>query len=132
MLFRLGESHQRKSTTDEVREHKTSLQNLNVTPAPKPTTNHVVPAPLVANHSAAHATPRLSAHQSQTLTPVAVAPAPAHTSAPIPQPVQPVTVAYGHVPAHPQKQTTFAPSTVPPQPAPRKLSQPNGQVSFLR
>ncbi|CAB3250748.1 unnamed protein product [Arctia plantaginis] len=105
-----GELLPRKSTSDEVREHKTSLQNVNIAPTPKPATNHIS-TPVVDNHTNTHTAPRVSSH---------VAP-PAH-SQPIVQPaVQPVV--------QPQKQTTFAPTTtVPPQPAPRKLSQTNGQA----
>lgn len=94
----------RKSTSDEVREHKSSLQNVNVTPTQKPSTNHI--STPIGNHTNTHTAPRVSTQ---------VAP-PAHTQAPSPQP--PI-----------QKQATFVPtSTIPPQPAPRKLSQPNGQV----
>ncbi|XP_075975783.1 scribble planar cell polarity protein isoform X4 [Anticarsia gemmatalis] len=107
-----GELLPRKSTSEEVREHKTSLQNLNITPTPKPTTNHIS-APVVGNHTHTHTAPRVSAHA-----------APAHTPAPQPA-VQPMVQS----PVQPQKQATFAPTTtVPPQPAPRKLSQPNGQA----
>ncbi|KAJ8719039.1 hypothetical protein PYW07_016595 [Mythimna separata] len=98
-----GELMPRKSTSDEVREHKSSLQNVNVTPTPKPTSNHI--STPIGNHTHTHSAPRVS-------TPVSpVAPAPVPAAAP--------------APAH--KQATFAP-TVPPQPAPRKLSQPNGQA----
>ncbi|XP_048007103.1 protein lap4 isoform X8 [Leguminivora glycinivorella] len=96
-----GETLPRKSTSDEVREHKTSLSNVNA-PAQKPTNNISAP---VANHTL----PR-DAH---------VHVAPAQTQAPVL--VQP--------PQHAQKQTAFAPAALPPQPAPRRLSQPNGQAT---
>ncbi|XP_063893848.1 protein lap4 isoform X2 [Helicoverpa armigera] len=98
-----GELMPRKSTSDEVREHKTSLPNVNVTPTPKPiqpSTNHIS-TPVGNTHT--QTAPRVSAQVAPTLT---------QTQAP---PVQ--------------KQATFAPTTaVPPQPAPRKLSHPNGQA----
>ncbi|XP_061704720.1 protein lap4 isoform X8 [Cydia pomonella] len=96
-----GETLPRKSTSDEVREYKTSLPNVNA-PAQKPT-NHIS-AP-VANHTLPRDTP--------------VHVAPTQTQAPVQQaPHQ-----------HAQKQTTFAPNAVPPQPAPRRLSQANGQAT---
>lgn len=90
-----GELLPRKSTSEEVREHKTSLQNVNITPTPKPTTNHISTA--IGNHTNTYTAPRVS-----------------HSPAPSPQP-----------PAH--KPSTL-PTAVPPQPAPRKLSQTNGQA----
>ncbi|KAF9409574.1 hypothetical protein HW555_011106 [Spodoptera exigua] len=114
-----GEFIPRKSTSEEVREHKTSLQNVNIIPTQKPNTNHVS-APL--NHTSTHSTQSTrvagpapagptgpTAHAGPT-TPTA-------HSAPSPSPQPPL-----------QKQATFAPTSVPPQPAPRKLSQPNGQA----
>lgn len=117
----IGDSLPRKSTSDEVREHRTSLTNVNKAPSPIPTvnkapspipiqiqapapkpTNHVN-APLVGNHTT-HPAPRLATH---------VAPQPHSQPQPQPQP-QPLK----HV----------APAAVPPQPAPRRLSQTNGQV----
>lgn len=93
-FIQLGEILPRKSTSDEVREHKTSLPN-DVTAAPKPT-NHSTP--IVSNHN--NTAPR-------------------------------VTNAPNHVAPSHVKQTSFAPpNVVPPQPAPRKLSHPNGQVRF--
>ncbi|KAL0832118.1 hypothetical protein ABMA28_001588 [Loxostege sticticalis] len=113
-----GDSLPRKSTSDEVREHRTSLTNVNKAPSPIPTvnkapspipiqiqapapkpTNHVN-APLVGNHTT-HPAPRLATH---------VAPQPHSQPQPQPQPLK-------HV----------APAAVPPQPAPRRLSQTNGQ-----
>lgn len=91
----IGELLPRISTSEEVREHKTSLQNVNITPTPKPTTNHISTA--IGNHTNTYTAPRVS-----------------HSPAPSPQP-----------PAH--KPSTL-PTAVPPQPAPRKLSQTNGQV----
>ncbi|CAH1635696.1 unnamed protein product [Spodoptera littoralis] len=38
-----GEFNPRKSTSEEVREHKSSLQNVNIIPTQKPTTNHAKP-----------------------------------------------------------------------------------------
>ncbi|XP_052739843.1 protein scribble homolog isoform X10 [Bicyclus anynana] len=104
-----GNSLPRKSTSDEVREHKTSLPNVNVTPTPKPTANHV--PPLIGNHTA-----RVPAH---------LPPQP-HTQ---PQP-QPTPLSQPQPPQQPQPhlqqtQTAYAP-TAAPQPAPRKLSQTNG------
>ncbi|XP_063634187.1 protein lap4 isoform X2 [Cydia splendana] len=96
-----GETPPRKSTSDEVREHKTSLPNVNA-PAQKPT-NHIS-AP-VANHTLPRDT-----H---------VHVAPTQIQAPVQQAPQ----------QHAQKHTTFAPNAVPPQPAPRRLSQPNGQAT---
>uniref|UniRef100_A0A2A4JN33 PDZ domain-containing protein n=1 Tax=Heliothis virescens TaxID=7102 RepID=A0A2A4JN33_HELVI len=97
-----GELMPRKSTSDEVREHKTSLQNVNVTPTQKPiqpSTNHIS-TPVGMTHT--QTAPRVSAQVAPTLT---------QTQPPV------------------QKQATFAPTTtVPPQPAPRKLSHPNGQA----
>ncbi|KAM3967019.1 LOW QUALITY PROTEIN: scribble planar cell polarity protein [Aphomia sociella] len=104
-----GELLPRKSTSDEVREHKTSQQNLNITPTPKPT-NHVT-ASLVGNHTA-HATP--TAHVINTThTAPRVSPhiAPSNT---LPQAQKPTTIT--------------GTNTLPPQPAPRKLSHPNGQA----
>ncbi|XP_047532066.1 protein lap4-like isoform X3 [Vanessa atalanta] len=103
-----GELLPRKSTSDEVREHKTSLPNVNVTTTQKPTSNHV--PTMIGNHTA----PRVTTHvmsQPQAHTQI--------LSQPQPQP-QP------HFQQQPQTQTTFAPTTAPPQPAPRKLSQTNG------
>ncbi|XP_047025762.1 protein lap4 isoform X10 [Helicoverpa zea] len=98
-----GELMPRKSTSDEVREHKTSLPNVNVTPTPKPiqpSTNHIS-TPVGNTHT--QTAPRVSAQVAPTLTQTQ------------PPPVQ--------------KQATFATTTaVPPQPAPRKLSHPNGQA----
>lgn len=118
IFLNTGELLPRKSTSDEVREHKTSLQNVNIAPTPKPATNHIS-TPLVGNHTNTHTAPRLSTH---------VAP-PAHTQ-PTAQPVlQPVVQHVAQPVVQPQKQTTFAPTTTaPPQPAPRKFSQTNGQV----
>ncbi|XP_062525020.1 protein lap4 isoform X15 [Bombyx mori] len=110
-----GDQPQRKSTTDEVRDHKTSLQNLNTTPTPKLTNDHVAPLtqsaprpapqPLVQPHAPAH-TPAHAPAQPQTATPLVYAQAPTHA-----------------------QRLSYAPSnTLPPQPAPRKLSQTNGQA----
>ncbi|XP_026318579.1 protein lap4 isoform X4 [Hyposmocoma kahamanoa] len=90
---------QRKSTStsEEVREHKPTVQLVTVLAAPKPT-NHET-APLVGNHTAPPA-PRIS-HSTPTPIPSVV-------------PVQ-----------KPPPFTTIG--AVPPQPAPRRLSQPNGQ-----
>ncbi|XP_052748664.1 protein lap4-like isoform X4 [Galleria mellonella] len=104
-----GELLPRKSTSDEVRDHKTSLQNLNITPTPKPT-NHIT-APLVGNHTA-HVAP--ASH-------------PTHATHTAPR-VSPHIVSSNTLPQA-QKQATYAPTnTLPPQPAPRRLSQPNGQA----
>ncbi|XP_053605451.1 protein lap4 isoform X3 [Plodia interpunctella] len=96
-----GEILPRKSTSDEVREHKTSLPNA-TTPTPKPTNHVAAPAPIVTNHTS----PRVT-H---------VSPAPTPTQAPQIQP---------QIKKEPPK-TVF--SSVPPQPAPRRLSQTNGQA----
>ncbi|XP_063827458.1 protein lap4 isoform X5 [Ostrinia nubilalis] len=45
-----GETPPRKSTSDEVREHKTSLQNVNKSPSPIPTQIIQPPAPKPTNH----------------------------------------------------------------------------------
>ncbi|XP_068622158.1 protein lap4-like isoform X4 [Battus philenor] len=105
------ETFSRKSISEEAREHKTSLTNLNVLPA-KPA-NHVA-APLVGNHTATKPTnitakplpttaPHEASHESQAAPQVATQ---APTSAPT------------------QTTPTFATAnSVPPQPAPRRLSQ---------
>ncbi|XP_059053583.1 protein lap4 isoform X3 [Achroia grisella] len=112
-----GELLPRKSTSDEVRENQTSLQNLYITPTPKPT-NHVT-APLVGNHTA-HAAPVPHVTPVPHLT---SAPHPTHSARVSPHPNSSNTLPQA------QKQTTFAPTnTLPPQPAPRRLSQPNGQA----
>lgn len=120
---------QRKSTSDEVREHKTSLQNVNVTPTQKPTTNHI--STPIGNHT--QTVPAAQPAPTYTSVPT-YAPAPTHAPAPTQAPAPTYTPAPTQAPApSPQppasvhKQATFAP-TVAPQPAPRKLSQPNGQV----
>ncbi|XP_049871251.1 protein lap4 isoform X4 [Pectinophora gossypiella] len=97
-----------KSTSEEVREHKTILANATVTAAPKPT-NHVT-APLVGNST--HSAPRVSTHVAPSAGPVAPVASPTKAS-----PTQ----------VGPQK-PPFAHNAVPPQPAPRKLSHPNGQA----
>ncbi|CAH0723709.1 unnamed protein product, partial [Brenthis ino] len=95
-----GELLQRKSISDDVREHKTSQLNLNA--IQKPTLNHV--PTVISNHTAPRVTHIVSQPQPQTL----------------PQPqLQPQT----QPPPQPQTQT-FAPAA--PQPAPRRLSQVNG------
>ncbi|CAH0673999.1 unnamed protein product [Spodoptera exigua] len=105
-----GEFIPRKSTSEEVREHKTSLQNVNIIPTQKPNTNHVS-APL--NHTSTHST-----QSTRVPGPAPAGPTtPTAHTAPSPSPQPPL-----------QKQATFAPTSVPPQPAPRKLSQPNGQA----
>ncbi|XP_050665192.1 protein lap4 isoform X4 [Leptidea sinapis] len=91
----------RKSTSEEVREHKTSLTNLSVT---KPITNHIAPPP-ITNHSTpitTHAAPRVTPHIA-------------------PQLIQPQTQ---NTLPKPQS-LKFAP-----QPAPRKLSQTNGTAGI--
>ncbi|CAH0583081.1 unnamed protein product [Chrysodeixis includens] len=90
-----GELLPRKSTSEEVREHKTSLQNVNITPTPKVTSNHISTA--IGNHTNTHSAPRVS-HSPQPPTSLS-------TSLP-----------------------TALPTAAPPQPAPRKLSQTNGQA----
>ncbi|CAH2981811.1 unnamed protein product [Chilo suppressalis] len=150
----------RKSISDEVRDHKTSLTNVNIAPSPKPA-NHVnnnnqAPPPLIGNHT--NNAPRVVTHLTQTppqsqpqvthfsqqatqispqivnstpqvvnstpqvvnSTPQVVNSMPQVTQIPpqvnqLPQQVQQVYTL-------PLKQTAFAP-----QPAPRRLSQPNGQ-----
>ncbi|KAL4711440.1 hypothetical protein ACJJTC_016194 [Scirpophaga incertulas] len=95
----------RKSTSDDVREIKTSLQNINISPAPK--LNHIS-TPLVGNHT--NSAPRVNSHSQPTPTPPQT----------LPQ-VQPQSQ------AQPQVPTKQSPTVVPPQPAPRRLSQTNGQ-----
>ncbi|XP_061384316.1 protein lap4 isoform X10 [Danaus plexippus] len=96
-----GDLIPRKSTSEEIKEHKTSLQNVNITPAQKPTANHV---PLIGNHTA----PRANTHAPQPNT---------QTN------TQPTTQQHTHTQKPLITQThTFA----APQPAPRKLSQTNG------
>ncbi|KAJ2947504.1 hypothetical protein O0L34_g17292 [Tuta absoluta] len=98
-----GEPQQRKSTSEEVREHKSNLANANVTATQHKPTNHVP----------AHAPTANSTLPRTHVIPVTVVP----------------TVLTQAAVNH-QKQTSFAPvnSVVPPQPAPRRLSQPNGQA----
>ncbi|VVC92568.1 unnamed protein product [Leptidea sinapis] len=96
-----GQILSRKSTSEEVREHKTSLTNLSVT---KPITNHIAPPP-ITNHSTpitTHAAPRVTPHIA-------------------PQLIQPQTQ---NTLPKPQS-LKFAP-----QPAPRKLSQTNGTAGI--
>nr|XP_032515685.1 protein lap4 isoform X5 [Danaus plexippus plexippus] len=96
-----GDLIPRKSTSEDIKEHKTSLQNVNITPAQKPTANHV---PLIGNHTA----PRANTHAPQPNT---------QTN------TQPTTQQHTHTQKPLITQThTFA----APQPAPRKLSQTNG------
>ncbi|XP_028040642.1 protein lap4 isoform X5 [Bombyx mandarina] len=110
-----GDQPQRKSTTDEVRDHKTSLQNLNTTPTPKLTNDHVAPLTQSAPRPAPQ--PLVHPHPPQH--------APAHAPA---QPQTATPLVYAQAPTHAQR-LSFAPSnTLPPQPAPRKLSQTNGQA----
>ncbi|KAH9639419.1 hypothetical protein HF086_002108 [Spodoptera exigua] len=114
-----GEFIPRKSTSEEVREHKTSLQNVNIIPTQKPNTNHVS-APL--NHTSTQSTQSTRVAGPAPAGPTgptahAAPTTPTAHSAPSPSPQPPL-----------QKQATFAPTSVPPQPAPRKLSQPNGQA----
>ncbi|XP_050349285.1 protein lap4-like isoform X2 [Nymphalis io] len=108
-----GELLPRKSTSDEVREHKTSLSNVNDTTTQKPTSNHV--PTIIGNHTAPRVTHVMSQPQVHTQP----------LSQPSPQP-QPQPQLQLHLQQQPQTQTTFAPTTAPPQPAPRKLSQTNG------
>ncbi|CAK1579395.1 unnamed protein product [Parnassius mnemosyne] len=107
----------RKSISEEMREHKTSLTNVNVAPAPKPN-NHVT-VPLIGNHTA----PK-PAHTTTTKpTVIANAPTnvPVQTSAQVP-PQVPINA--------PAPVTQTFTNAVPPQPAPRRLSQThtNGQA----
>ncbi|XP_050563002.1 protein lap4 isoform X5 [Spodoptera frugiperda] len=134
-----GEFVPRKSTSEEVREHKSSLQNVNIIPTQKPTTNHVS-APL--NHTGtqntrattpAAAPPHTgpTAHIAHTGHTTPTGPT-GHTTPTGPAAPMGHATPIGHAAPSPQpplqKQATFAPTSVPPQPAPRKLSQPNGQA----
>ncbi|CAK1544075.1 unnamed protein product [Leptosia nina] len=88
----------RKSTSEEVREHKTSLTNLNT--LTKPISNHVAPT---QNHTV---------RATALTTPIGQQVAPQITPQVAPQLKLNIL---------PQKH-----ANVPPQPAPRKLSQTNG------
>ncbi|CAG4945262.1 unnamed protein product [Colias eurytheme] len=101
----------RKSTSEEVREHKTSQQNLNVTNTTKPISNHVSPTP-AHNHTMPRVTTQIAPQVTQ------IPPNQQTQTLPKPQ-TQPITQ------PQPQPQPKYAPN-VAPQPAPRKLSQTNG------
>lgn len=94
----------RKSTSEDVREHKTSLTNLNA--INKPVANHV----LTHNHTAPRATTQVAPQIAPQVVPQ-IAPQVVPQVAPLKLNIQP------------QK-------SVPPQPAPRKISQTNGTVRF--
>ncbi|CAH2085533.1 unnamed protein product [Euphydryas editha] len=112
-----GESLQRKSTSEEVREHKTSLPNVNVTMTQKPTSNHV---PLTGNHTTPRVTHIISQSQPQPQS------KPQLQSQPQPQPQsQPQTQTHSQPHLQQPTHNTFAQKAAP-QPAPRKLSQTNG------
>ncbi|CAG9787211.1 unnamed protein product [Diatraea saccharalis] len=144
----------RKSISDEVREHKTSLTNVNIAPSPKP--NHINNAPLISNHTntaprvthitqAQPKTPLQSQPQPQTplqsqpqvthftqISPQAnqISPQPARTTPQInsiPPQVNQITPQVQQMNNQQTKQATYIHGVVPPQPAPRRLSQPNGQ-----
>ncbi|XP_045496606.1 protein lap4 isoform X6 [Colias croceus] len=102
----------RKSTSEEVREHKTSQQNLNVTNTTKPISNHVSPTP-AHNHTMPRVTTQIAPQVTQ------IPPNQQTQTLPKPQ-TQPITQ------PQPQPQPKYAPNVAPPQPAPRKLSQTNG------
>ncbi|CAG4970355.1 unnamed protein product [Parnassius apollo] len=106
----------RKSISEEMREHKTSLTNVKVAPAPKP--NHVT-EPLIGNHTA----PKLT--HTTTVKPTVIANAPTNV------PVQTSAHAQPQVPVNvPAPATQTFTNAVPPQPAPRRISQTqtNGQA----
>ncbi|KAJ0177817.1 hypothetical protein K1T71_006690 [Dendrolimus kikuchii] len=134
----------RKSTSEEIKEHRTSQQNINTIPIAKPTTNHTP----IANHT--QSLPRTTSQvtppaANPVASPVSTQPikqtvqiiqtAPTQTvpkqvvpTQPIPtQPVPTQPVPTQFVPAQKHNQTSVQPTPMPPQPAPRKLSQPNGQ-----
>ncbi|XP_072950092.1 protein lap4 isoform X13 [Epargyreus clarus] len=123
-----GELLPRKSTSEEVREHKTSLTNVNITTAPKPTANHIS-TPIVGNHTTPivgnHSTPIVGNHSTPIVGNHSAPLVGNHTAPRVPTQL---TTTQTQPRTQPQPQTAYAPtSTVPPQPAPRKLSQTNGQ-----
>ncbi|XP_072950089.1 protein lap4 isoform X11 [Epargyreus clarus] len=124
-----GELLPRKSTSEEVREHKTSLTNVNITTAPKPTANHIS-TPIVGNHTTPivgnHSTPIVGNHSTPIVGNHSAPLVGNHTAPRVPTQL---TTTQTQPRTQPQPQTAYAPtSTVPPQPAPRKLSQTNGQA----
>ncbi|CAH2040561.1 unnamed protein product, partial [Iphiclides podalirius] len=149
-----AETLSRKSISEEVREHRTSLTNVSAASAPKPS-NHVA-APLPGNHtlpkaagaaaakttpissgpahSAPHVTRNVSPHVTQHVSPHVTQ----HISPQVTQHVTPHVTQHvttqaptpAPVNAHAQPQAFATANAVPPQPAPRKLSQTqtNGQA----